>query len=247
VTGGGRGIGEQVSCLLAKRGAVVVVNDVDADQASRVADNLNAHGCITHAMPGDISTWPGAEAVVKGAASLAGGLDILINNAGIMDRAFVEEMDPDDWRRIMSVNLDGPFYCCRAAIPVMKGNGWGRIVNASSMYGIVPEVGRAHYCVSKAAMVTFTRVVAAEVARYGITVNAYAPGTISTRMAADAIRNRAEEKLRAIPVGRFGTASDVANLIAFICSAEADYITGAVLPVDGGVLSVQSPWKVRPA
>ncbi|HCJ09753.1 MAG TPA: hypothetical protein DHW14_01105 [Clostridiales bacterium] len=247
VTGGGRGIGEEVSRLLARRGAVVVVNDVDADQASRVADDLGSGGYPAHAMPGDISTWPGAEAVIEGAVSLTGGLDILINNAGAMDRAFVEEMDPGDWRRIMSVNLDGTFYCCRAVIPVMKDNGWGRIVNASSMYGIVPEVGRAHYCVSKAAVVTFTRVLAAEVAKYGITVNAYAPGTINTRMAADAISNRAEEKLRAIPVRRFGTVSDVAELIGFICSPRADYITGAVFQVDGGVLSVQSPWKARPA
>lgn len=206
---------------------------------------LAGAGHQAHSVAGDVSTWAGASAMVGEASKVLGGLHILVNNAGIIGSSLIEDTEPEEWRRVMAVNLDGPFYCSKAAIPHMKGNGWGRIVNASSMYGIVPEVGRAHYCVSKAGVAAFTRVLAAELGPYGITVNAYAPGTIETRMSADAVQNRAEEKLRGIHAARFGTVWDVANLVAFICSPEADYITGSILPVDGGALAVQSPWKAR--
>jgi NAD(P)-dependent dehydrogenase (short-subunit alcohol dehydrogenase family) len=143
------------------------------------------------------------------------------------------------------VNLTGPFLCCRAVIPHMRAAGGGVILNTSSVSARMPDVGLSAYCVSKVGVEIFTRVLAAEVAPYGIRVNCYAPGVTDTPMTRDLIETRGEQKLRHVSLGRFGKPAEIAELAVFLCSSKASFITGAVVPIDGGTMIVEHPWKAR--
>ncbi len=244
VTGAGRGIGRAIAMELARAGASVCINDIDGEAAEESQKACGAYQSDTCVAVYDVSSPAGAAQAVELCVRVLGGLDILVNNAGVLGRyCLLENFTEADIDAIFGVNVRGCLNMVRAAVPVMKGKGWGRILNAASMYGIEPQVGRGIYSASKAAVIALTRVLAAELAPYGITVNAYAPGTIATAMSRESLQSRAEEKVRQVPLRRAGVPEDVAGLVAFLASDRASYVTGAVVPIDGGALSVQSPWR----
>jgi len=248
VTGAAQGIGYGTALAFASEGARLMLLDIEdmarLEEVAGTCREAGAEGAVTAMV--DVSDRNQVEAAVSLALDTWGSVDILVNNAGAVERPCqFEEIEDSVWEKILSVNVMGVINGCRGVIPIMKRQRSGRIINASSMYSISPQAKRAPYCVSKAAVNVITRVLAAELGPYGITVNAYAPGTIRTRMAGDAVTGaRAITKLRTIPGGRFGEPEDVAAAILFLASPEAAYVTGVVLPVDGGTMAVKDPDRV---
>jgi 3-oxoacyl-[acyl-carrier protein] reductase len=229
VTGAGGGIGAAIARELARAGAAVVVNDLDGAAAAATA---GAIGPRARAHAADVSD-PEAAAGLVAAASEHGRLDVLVNCAGILGRARVADMSDEEWRRVLAVNLDGCFHTCRAAVPVMERAGFGRIVNVASIAGIrISYVGSAAYTASKAGLIGFTRHLAVEVAPAGITVNAVLPGVTATPLLEGA---DLDALAASIPAGRAATPEDHAALVAFLAGPAAGHITGAAIPIDGGI------------
>ena len=248
VTGAARGIGRAISLSFAREGATLCLIDLETQLLEETRDKCRILGakCLIH--KADVSEYIQMREAVEKCLAEFSRVDILINNAGIITPpSSLEQISEDVWDKVLAVNLKGTINGCRAVIPVMKKQRYGKIVNAASIYGLCPQVGRAPYSASKAAIIALTRVLAAELGPYGINVNAYAPGTITTAMSREAIEKRGDEKLKQIPLGRFGQPEEVAQLVLFLCSDEAAYITGATVIIDGGALSVHSPWRVLEA
>jgi len=227
VTGGASGIGAAIAARLAADGAEVVIGDIDVDAAK-----AQAEACGATAVHLDVTDPASARAAVTG----AGPFDVLVNNAGI-DHAgvFFTDVTPEQWRRLLAVNLEGVFACTQAALPAMQQAGWGRIVNLSSEAGRMGAKADAVYAATKGAVIAFTRSIAMENGRYGITVNAVAPGPIETpllrRMPGRAIDIVTASTL----LRRLGQPAEVAAAVAFLASSEASYITGETLGVTGGM------------
>jgi 2-hydroxycyclohexanecarboxyl-CoA dehydrogenase len=227
VTGGASGIGAAIAVRLAAEGADVVIGDIDADGAKVQADTIGGTGVRL-----DVTDLASAQAVVTD----AGPFDILVNNAGI-DHAghFFGNVTPEQWRRIIAVNLEGVFACTQAVLPAMQQAGWGRIVNVASEAGRMGGKADAVYAATKGAVIAFTKSIAMENARYGITVNAVAPGPIETpllrRMPAKAVDIVTASTL----LRRLGQPEEVAAAVAFLASEEASYITAETLGVSGGM------------
>ena len=236
VTGASRGIGRAIALELARCGAAVAVNYRErADAAEEVVAQIERDGGRAIAVCADVTDFDAVQTMVKSVASDLGGLDILVNNAGVIGDAYLMMLKPESWREVISVSLDGAFYCTKAAIrPMMRGR-WGRIVNISSDAGLMGDVMRAHYAAAKAGLLGLTKTTARELAGQGITCNAVAPGIIETELIAGMDEKRAEAMLGMIPLGRFGAAEDVAPLVAWLCSDAAGYITGQTVCVDGGL------------
>jgi 3-oxoacyl-[acyl-carrier protein] reductase len=232
VTGATRGIGRACAVALATEGADVLVSGRDAEAGARVCSEVAAVGrrAVFHAA--DLGQAGAARGVIDAALAEFGTLDVLVNNAGIFERAPVLELDEDGWDRVLTVNLRSAFFCAQAAARAMLGRG-GSIVNVSSdaawSGGLNPC---AHYAASKAGLVSITRSMAKELAGHGIRVNALAPGMIETDMGGDA--GAALGGLK-IPLGRYGTPEEVAAAVVFLASSDASYITGAVLNLSGGL------------
>jgi len=235
VTGGGQGIGRAISEILAERGATVIVSDLDLGGAEAVASAIVASGKQAHAMTMNVSMSEEVKAVVAKLLERQGRIDILVNNAGVTHDALMVRIKDDDWRRVLSVNLDGAFYCMRAVLPVMAKKGCGRVVNVSSVIGVTGNAGQASYAASKAALVGLTKTAAREYASRGITVNAVAPGFIDTAMTARLSPAVREGIIKQVPLTRLGTPVDVARAVSFLVSEEGSYITGQVLHVNGGL------------
>lgn len=245
VTGAGRGIGRAIAKRLAQVGVAICIVDIDKEAAESAARECEFLGISSCTAVVDIGRRDQASDAVSTCLKHLGGVDILVNNAGILGRyALLEDTDEIEFDSIFGVNGRGLLNMVHAVVPAMKSKGWGRIINAASMYGSEPQVGRGIYSASKAAVITFTRVLAAELAPYGVTVNAYAPGTIATDMSSGLQGKSKEDKVKQIPLRRFGLPEEVAELVAFLASEKASYITGTVVGIDGGVLAVQSPWRV---
>ena len=240
VTGAGRGMGRSVAGALAERGARVAVNDLDGEAAERTAALLRSAGAESAAIQADVTDAGGVGRMVDRVLKDFGGVDILVNNAGILRPTRVQEISEAEWDLVIEVNLKGTFLCSQAVLPSMRRSGWGRIINFSSTAGKnISTLGGAHYTAAKAGILGFTRHLAKEVAEYGITVNAVCPGLIDTEM----IRSTAsEERLRryveGFPIHRLGRPDEVAELVAFLASDRAAYITGASLDINGGDLMV---------
>ena len=246
VTGGSRGIGAGIARRFAQEGAAVTVNYVrDEIAAQKVVRDIRGKGGKALAVRCDVSQVKEVEEMVSLSIDQFQRLDILVNNAGILRWFFVEKEDIQEWMRIIKVNLVGTLNCSKAVIEHFKRQGGGRIINCSSVSGKIPDVGQSAYGASKAAIENLTRVLAAELAPYDITVNAYAPGIIVTDMTRDFVAERGDKQLDTIPLRRFGRPEDVANLVVFLASEESSYITGAVIPVDGGLLTVQNAWRAK--
>jgi NAD(P)-dependent dehydrogenase (short-subunit alcohol dehydrogenase family) len=240
VTGAGQGMGRAVAEALSERGAAVVVNDLSAGAAEQVAGELRAQGRAALGVAGDVSLRADAQRMVAAAVERFGALHILVNNAGVLRPTAVPEISETEWDFVLAVNLKGTFLCSQAALPAMKAAQWGRIVNFSSTAGKnVSTVGGAHYTAAKAGVLGFTRHLAREVAREGITVNAVCPGLIDTEMVRATITlERTQAYARGFPIPRLGQPAEVAELVAFLCSERAAYITGASLDINGGDLMI---------
>ncbi len=236
VTGASRGIGRAIALELGHRGAAVVVNYQERkDRAEEVVHLLSKAGVEALALAADVSQEPELADLRRSLLrEFPRGVDILVNNAGIHQHLKSWELPAADWQRILDVNLTGPFLCSKAFLPEMKERRWGRVINLSSIVGLTGTDHEIHYGSSKAAILGFTKSLAREVARWGITVNAIAPGTIKTDMTASMTREEVEANLRQIPLGRLGNPEDIAHAAAFLASEEASWITGQTLHVNGG-------------
>ncbi|RMG98694.1 MAG: 3-oxoacyl-ACP reductase FabG [Deltaproteobacteria bacterium] len=239
VTGASRGIGRAVAEVLAARGAAVAVGYAAREDAAReVCDAIEHAGGRGVPVAIDVSDAGSVEAGIARCVSELGGLHILVNNAGISIDALLLRASEEDFRRILEVNLEGAFRCCKAAARhLLRAKADGRIVNVSSVVGEQGNVGQAMYAASKAGLIGLTKALAREFAGRGVTVNAVAPGFIETDMTADAIRgDRRDALLEQIPLGRIGTPADVAEAVAYLAAPAAAYVTGHVLRVNGGLL-----------
>ncbi|HUU10789.1 MAG TPA: 3-oxoacyl-[acyl-carrier-protein] reductase [Phycisphaerae bacterium] len=234
VTGGARGIGLAIARQLAAGGATVVLVDVLADVLKEAAAGLaGAKEVLTYAV--DVTDEAAVEKMMDQVVEKTGRIDILINNAGITRDDLILRMDADEWDLVMKVNLKGTFLMTKHASRYMVRQKAGRIVNMASVSGLVGNPGQANYSASKAGVVGFTRTVARELARKNVCCNAVAPGFIDTEMTQVLPEKAKEAALAAIPMKRMGSADEVANVVCFLASDAAAYVTGHVLPVDGGM------------
>jgi NAD(P)-dependent dehydrogenase (short-subunit alcohol dehydrogenase family) len=234
VTGGARGIGLAIARRFIAEGAKVIIGDIDEQGGRKAADELGEAACrFARTDVGDAADARNLVAVA--CRSFTGDLDILVNNAGITSDKTFQKMDHASWRTVLATNLDGVFNCTKVFIDGMLAQGWGRVVNITSVIGQIGNFGQVNYAASKAGVAAFTKSLAKEVAAKGITVNAVAPGFIETEMVhaiPDRIRTRLLEQ---IPMRRFGKAEEVARACVYLCSTDGDYITGSELMLNGGL------------
>ena len=236
VTGASRGIGEAIAIRLAEAEAKVAVNyHTGAEDASRVVDTIVASGGEAFPTGCDVAQEDQVNSMVKQIVDRWGKLDILVNNAGITRDKLLLRMSAREWDEVINVNLRGAFLCSRAVLPLMIRQRHGRIVNLSSVVGLSGNPGQSNYAASKAGLIGFTKAMAREVASRNITVNAVAPGYITTTMVRQLPDEVQKGILARIPMARFGTPEDVAEAVAFLCTDGAGYITGQVLGLDGGL------------
>ncbi len=238
VTGGASGIGREIASQLARRGAAVAVADINREGAQEVAAALARDGAKAQAIAVDVSRPEQAEAMIAQTADVLGAVDILVHSAGVGVERSLLDTTPEEWRRIIDIDLSGTFFCCQAAARHMVERGYGRIVTLASTAGVRGGTGRAAYGAAKGGVIALTKVMAVELAPHGITVNALAPGAIETELVARMHSAETRTVYRAgIPLDRYGTPEETAAAALFLASEEARYVTGHVLAVDGGFLA----------
>lgn len=235
VTGAGQGIGKTIALELARQGADIIIADINEAALNEVVREIESLGRQALPLTVNVTSLAECDEMVKKAQEKFGRIDILVNNAGITRDTVLLRMKEEQWDQVISVNLKGTFNCTKAVIRSMFKNKYGRIINISSVTGAMGNAGQANYSASKAAVMGFTKAVAREYAHCGITVNAVAPGFIRTAMT-DAIPEKEREAMiNMIPAKQLGTPEDVANLVCFLASDMAGYITGQVIHINGGL------------
>ena len=235
VTGASRGIGKAIAIFLAKEGAEVIINYSSSfENANKVVSEINSFGGKAYPLQADISDENSVNELIKTVLDKNNQIDVLVNNAGITKDGLLMRMKTNDWQKVLDLNLSGVFYCTRAVSRQMLKQKKGRIINITSVVGLMGNPGQANYSAAKAGVVGLTQSAAKEFASRGITVNAVAPGFISTDMTKDL---NGESILSAIPLRRFGTPEDVAGAVRFLAAdPSAAYITGQTIQVDGGMV-----------
>ena len=236
VTGGTRGIGRTIAMRLAAEGANVAVSYRSNDEAAEeTAASVRAEGVKCEVFKGDVASPEDVQALFKGVSDVFGRMDILINNAGITRDNLMMRMKEDEFDEVLRTNLGGTYLCTRAALRPMIRARWGRIVNVSSVVGLVGNAGQANYAASKAGIIGFTKSVAREVAQRGITANTVAPGYVETELTGSLPEEVKDQIRNQVPMGRFGEAVEVAEVVAFLAGEGAGYVTGQTIAVDGGM------------
>ena len=237
VTGGSRGIGRAVVLALGRRGARVVINYLGNHAAAEeTLKQLLAVGGSGELCPFDVSQEPQVDEAIKKIVDQHKKIDIVVNNAGVTSDNLLVRLKPEDWDRVLGINLKGTVHCTKAVCRGMIRARYGRIINMASVVGQVGNAGQSAYAASKAGIIGFTRAMARELASRGITVNAVAPGYIDTEMTDKLPGDLKEEFLKSIPLGRFGSGEDVAETVSFLAGPGGGYITGQVINVNGGLL-----------
>jgi 3-oxoacyl-[acyl-carrier protein] reductase len=235
VTGGAQGIGRAIALALAREGTAVVLSDINLPKAEETAREVIQMGREALAVGGNVAQAKDAEAMVEQAVQKFGRLDILVNNAGITRDQILLRMKEEDWDAVLAVNLKGTFNCTKAALRYLVKQKSGKIVNIASVVGEMGNAGQSNYAASKAGVIGFTKAIAREYAARNIQVNAVAPGFIDTAMTQAIPAKEREFLIQQIPMQRLGTPEDVAEAVVFLASPSADYITGQVLNVNGGM------------
>jgi 3-oxoacyl-[acyl-carrier protein] reductase len=236
VTGGSRGIGRAVALRLAAEGANVAISYRSNDDAAQeIAEAVREAGVECAVFKGDVASPEDVQVLFEGVTDAFGRLDILVNNAGVTRDNLLMRMKAEEFDEVLRTNLGGTYLCTRAALRPMIRARWGRIVNVSSVVGLVGNAGQANYAASKAGIIGFTKSVAREVAQRGITANAVAPGYVETELTGSLPENVKEAIRTQVPMGRFGEAQEVAEVVTFLAGEGAGYVTGQTIAVDGGM------------
>ena len=241
ITGGGTGIGQAIALAFAREGAQVVVAGRRKEKLDETLHLLQRAGCSALALDCDVTKAADTQRVVKSAEDAFGKVNVLVNNAGALSVSTVENITEEDWDRVMATNVKGPFLMSRAALPAMRRAGGGSIINVGSVLGIVAIRDRAAYCASKGGVSMLTKAMALDHAQDNIRVNCVCPSIVESDMTrnlfaeTEAGRQARESRLASIPLGRFGKPADIAGLTVFLASEESSWMTGTVIPVDGGV------------
>ncbi len=238
VTGGSRGIGREIALALGESGCRLTITYREREEAAaEVVDELVSRGVQATAVALDLAQPASVSECIEKARAELGAIQILINNAGMIQEKPFPELDLDDWDRMHAVNLRGPFLCSQKVLPEMTAAGWGRIVNLSSIGGQWGGTRQVHYAAAKAGLIGLTRSLAKLGAVYGVTANAIAPGLIETEMIQDELADEeGRAKLAAIPLGRVGRPREIGAAVAYLCSENAGYVTGQTLNLNGGML-----------
>ncbi len=235
VTGGSRGIGRAIAMALAREGATAIVCSRNLDSNKETAEAIKSEGGSAHACQVDVTNADSVSALVRDVLNEFGRIDILVNNAGVTADNLLLRLREEDWNKVIDTNLKGTFNCTKAVARAMVKQHGGKIINITSVVGMVGNPGQANYCAAKAGIIGFTKSIARELASRNVTVNCVAPGFIKTAMTEAFVDKVKDEMLRLIPLGRLGEPEDVAEVVKFLASPAADYITGEVLRADGGM------------
>lgn len=237
VTGGSRGIGRAIALELAREGANVVLTYIsNEDRAKEVIGEVESYGVKGLAIKADVSNEEEVNSMIEIVNSEIGGIDILVNNAGITKDNLLIRMKTKDWDDVINTNLKGVYLCTKAVVRGMMKKRYGKIVNIASVVGISGNAGQGNYSASKAGIIGFTKSIAKELGGRGININGVAPGFVETDMTNVLNEKIKEEMLNQIPLKRFARPEDIADVVAFLCSEKANYITGQIINVDGGML-----------
>ncbi|MGP1515015.1 MAG: 3-oxoacyl-[acyl-carrier-protein] reductase [Bacteroidales bacterium] len=235
ITGGTSGIGKATALRFAKEGADVIVWARNPQKGEAFVEEAKQMGYTLTFMPVDVSKFSDVESAADRVKELKGGVDILINDAGITNDSTLKKMTSEQWQSVIDINLTGTFNCIKCFSPMMLEKGWGRIVNVSSVVGLYGNFGQVNYVATKSGIIGMTKTLGRELGRKGVTVNAVAPGFIATDMVAKMPKEVLDSMIAKVPVGRLGTPEDIAAMFVFLASDESSYINGATFSVDGGM------------
>mgnify|MGYP006288850429 FL=1 len=236
ITGSSRGIGAEIAKKLADLGAEVVINYANSkDSAEKVKESIEAQGGVAHVIQADISNFEEAKSLIKNSYKKMNGLNVLINNAGITKDNLILRMKEEQWDQVLDINLKGVFNCTKNAVKYLLKADNGKLINISSVVGINGNAGQANYAAAKAGIIGFTKTMAKELASRGVCSNAVAPGFIDTEMTDELNEEIQENIINQVPLSRFGKAEEVADLVSFLASDNANYINGEVIKIDGGM------------